>query len=272
MRRYLLLNLFILGWVVRMFATPQSPDILIYNGDTIPVYSLDLPIYFYNEDYTLLINLFGQQETCSSSDCGRGYNATWEITDNQLYLTGIYSCCYYDDSIKADLNIIFKDKLNNGKVKADWITGNAFSPQGKLFKYLHDQKYYEYELEFTFNKGNLIETRLYDNTKFNRTSIFCQDQEKLNEFIYSNIRWDILPQADTTVLVLIKFIPDENGKIENVELFREDKVKEIYNQEAVRVVKLIPEWDVYFFKEKAVRMVWIQPISFSKENREKYRK
>ncbi|MDY0015556.1 MAG: hypothetical protein RBS13_05040, partial [Bacteroidales bacterium] len=92
------------------------------------------------------------------------------------------------------------------------------------------------------------------------------------EFINSKIDWDNLPQSDTTVLVLIQFIPEENGKIENVELFREDKDKDIYNQEAVRVVKLIPEWDVYFFKEKAVRMFWVQPISFSKENREKYRK
>ena len=272
MKRYLLLNVFTFIWAVGLFATPQSPDKLIYNGDTISVYSLDLPIDFYNEDYTYSINLFGQEEPYSVTNCGRGYIATWEISDNQLYLTGICSCCYYKDSIKADLNILFKDKLNNGKVKADWITGNAFSPQGKNIKYEHDGigGFYEYELEFNFNKGKLLETRLYDNTKFNRTSIYSQNQEKFNEFIYSNIRWDILPQQDTTVVVLIKFIPNENGKIDNVELLTENK--EIYNQEAIRVIKLIPEWEVYFFKEKAVRVVWYYRIYFCKENREKYRK
>jgi hypothetical protein len=45
-----------------------------------------------------------------------------------------------------------------------------------------------------------------------------------------------------------------------------------FDQEAVRVVKSIPEWDVFYRHEKLERRNWNLPIIFSNENRKKYSK
>ena len=128
---------------------------------------------------------------------------------------------------------------------------------------------YEHEVEFYFVKGILTETKFYDNSK-SRQSIYSQDQMKLQEYIYSNINWKILPQKDSIIKVLVKFSANEKGIIDNVEVVR--SYDEMYDQEAVRVIKIIPEWDVYFQSEKHMRLPWYMPIIFSEENREKYEK
>jgi hypothetical protein len=158
---------------VGTLATPQIPDRLVYNGDTISVYMSLLPDEFYKLDtvkfddseyinHILNVNLFGNQEACWTTACGNDYRAMWEIVEKQLYLIGIYSCCYYEDSIKADLDTLFKGKIVGGKVKADWITGNFLSCQGKRLFYDHnmvERGIFEYELEFHFEKGELISTQ-----------------------------------------------------------------------------------------------------------------
>ena len=47
---------------------------------------------------------------------------------------------------------------------------------------------------------------------------------------------------------------------------------EIFNQEAIRVIKLIPDWDVIYIKGKHFRTQWIMPIKFSEEKRKEYEK
>jgi outer membrane biosynthesis protein TonB len=92
----------------------------------------------------------------------------------------------------------------------------------------------------------------------------------MQEYIYSNINWDILPKQDTIVKVVIKFSANEEGIIDDVKVLR--GYNEIYDQEAVRVIKTIPEWDVYFMKGKHKRIPWHLPIVFSEENRKEYEK
>ena len=276
-------GLFIILISTKLFATPQAGDRLIYNGKVFSVWLLYLPDEFYKsntvvydtfeyiDDSILAINLFGYKETCYNTACGRGYIAEWEIIDDILYLTGIYSCCYYRDSIKADLTALFKEKVVNGKVKADWITGNFLSPQGKRIRSEYSSihgGFYEYELEFYFEKGELTETRLYDNTA-SKLSIYCQDPKKLEEFIYSNINWKIIPKQDTTIVVNVYFITNENGLIDEARTYG---YNELYDQEAIRVVKLVPEWDVYFSRGKLTSNYSHFLVIFSEENRLKYEK
>jgi len=276
-KKQILTNLFIAIGIIGVFATPQIPDKLIYNGDTLSVY-LYLPNEFYKPDtvpigqyesiYT--VNLFGDKKTCISTACGRKYQATWEILENQLYLTGIYSCCYYEDNIKADLTSLFKEKVINGKVKADWVTGNVFFQKGKMITRIDAElSIYETDFEFEFSEGKLLNVKSYDNSK-SRISIYSQNQEKLIDFIYSNIDWNNLPISQERVSVNVRFSANENGKVDEVKIMRGDN--ETFNKEAIRVVKLIPEWDVFYIRGKHFRFYWNLPIIFSEENREKYGK
>lgn len=255
---------------VRSFATAQAPDILIYKGDTLSIFANPLELLYGND--SIRPKYFGEKEACFNTACYRGYRAEWTIVDNNLYLTGIYSCCYYEDSIKADLSKLFGDKYINGKIKADWVTAKIIAPQGKLLYYIHDAyaSIYEKELELSFVKGQLEGTNIYDNSK-TRQSIYSQDSKKLKEFIYKNINWSVVPSLDDKIIKLfVQFSANENGVVDSAKVVRGNETG--LTEEAVRVVKNIPEWDVVYKHGVLQRKTWTIPIIFSEENRKKYSK
>ena len=253
--------------IIKLFATAQIPDILIHNGDTLSIFANPLE-QLYEKD-TIRPDFFGKKEGCMLTACWRGYQAEWIIIDNQLFLTGIYSCCYYEDKIKADLKQLFGNKCIDGKVKADWFTASIIAPKGKRLYYVHMGygSLYEKELELQFEKGKLIGSKTYDNSK-SKQSDYSQDSEILLDFIYSNINWDKLPKNNKTIKVYIQFSSNENGIIDSAIVMR--GYSKIYDQEALRVVKSIPEWDIYYRRGVHERRGWNIPIIFSAEKRTKY--
>lgn len=274
-KKFILTKLLSLIGFVGAFATPQVSSILIYNGDTISVYLNSLPKEFYKTDIkffesVLAVNVFGDKEVCWTTACGDGFLTMWEITENQLYLTGIYSCCYYEDSIKADLTLLFKEKVVNGKVKADWVTQKNVRGGKGFVLWNNDMQVFKQEFEFEFLDGKLLEVKTFDNSK-SRESAYSKNEIKLVEFIYSNIEWSKLPIQKERIRVFVRFSANENGKIDEVEVVRKSDF-EIFNQEAVRVIKSIPDWDVIYVKGQLYRHRFIMPIVFSEEQREKYGK
>lgn len=262
-----------------VFGTAQIPDLIIYNGDTLSLYSCPLNSYP-DQDLITPQVLFGSSG-CFFTACWRNYVATWEIVDNELFLTEIRNACYPTsmrgvsasfksgvdkDSVGseyADLKVLFPQKFKNGKVKADWVEGKMISPQGKLLYYFHDgfQSIYETEMEFTVEKGKLIETKILDNSK-TKKSKYTEDQKLLMEYIHKNIKRENLPESDTIKRrVFVQIISsDENGKIDSVKVVR--GVNELYDKEAIRVVKSIPDWDVIYRHGERFYQVWTLPINF----------
>lgn len=254
----------------KTFATSQIPDRIIYNGDTLYTYSNPLELLYDND--SIRPNFFVEKQGCISSDCCRGYQAEWTIKDNQLFLTGIYSCCFRDDNIKADLHQLFGEKYINGKVKADWVNGNIIASGGKfLFHFYMDQKsIYEMDIKFQFQEGLLIKSTKYDNSK-SHLSEYSIDHMKLVKFIYSNINWNTLPNLfQKKITVFVRFSSNENGIIDSVNILRSDDNN--FNDEAIKVIKSIPEWDVIYSLGKHERKPFILPIAFSEENRNRYNK
>jgi hypothetical protein len=250
------------------FGTSQIPDRLIYNGDTVSIFSN--PLEQHPDIYGLRPKLFGDKQSCNSTACWREYQAKWEIVDDDLYLIGIYSCCFYEDKIQANLKQLFPDKHENGKVKADWVTAKILSPQGKQIYYVHMgyESLYEKEVVYEIVNGQLKGITTYDNSK-SRISIYRQDTI-LHSFIYSNIKWEALPKTDKTVKVYLQFSANEQGEIDSVEVMK--GFDELFDNEAIRIVKSIPEWDIYYRRGEHERRAWVLPIFFSEENRKKYKK
>lgn len=108
------------------FSSAQAPDILIYKGDTIPIYANPLEQLYAKSSSRP--NFFRSTQECTSTSCWRGYYAEWEIINNEIYLTGIFSCCEEHRETKADLKDLFGVKCINGKVKAVWVTDTFISP------------------------------------------------------------------------------------------------------------------------------------------------
>ncbi len=264
---------------MNVFGTAQIPDLIIYNGDTLSLYSCPLNSYP-NQDLITSQGLFGSSG-CFFTACWRNYVATWEIIDNELFLCEIRNACYptsmrgVSASVKsisdidsignecADLKVLFPQRFKDGKVKADWVEGKMILPQGKLLYYIHDgfESIYETEIELTIERGELLETKIFDNSKTKRSK-YSEDKKLLMEFIYKNIKRENLPKSDTIKRrVFVQIISsDENGKIDSVNVAR--GVNELYDNEVIRVVKSIPEWDVIYKHGEKINLIWTFPIKF----------
>ena len=254
--------LIILIFPLSVFATGQAGDRLIWNGDTLTLFSNPLE---------LRIDMFGEKEAGVNTTCWRGYIAEWTLIENEIYLTNILSCNYYDDGIKSNLKTVFGSEYEDGKVKATWINGNISVPKGKLIHYIHSGygSFYEIELILTFKDGKLTKQKEYDNSKSSK-SIFTENQDSLQSFIYTNIDWDKIPDLkDEKVKVFVSIQSGETTKPDSIMIIRGVENK-LYNQEALRVVKLIPEWAVYYRLGEVYSMKWTLPIIFDEQKRRKY--
>ena len=251
------------------FGTAQIPDLLIYKGDTLYIYSN--PLERYPNIDSLRDRLFGNKEGCLTTACWREYQAEWTVINDQLFLTNIYSCCYKDDHVKSNLKELFGDHFIDGKVEANWVTGNLLVSQGKFLFYVYSDYYnvHEGQNELIFKNGKQVATKNYDNSK-SRQSEYSKDNEKLFSHVYSQIQWEKLPYEDKKVKIFVEFSANEQGLIDSVKVLK--GYDNQFNEEAIRVIKTIPEWDIIYIKGEHQRRAWIFPVLFSEENRLKYKK
>ncbi len=75
----ILVFVFVVLAAIPVFPTAQFPDLLIYNGETLAIFSNPLESYF-SEANPRPSNLF--KFSCTA--CWRGYVATWEIKDGNF--------------------------------------------------------------------------------------------------------------------------------------------------------------------------------------------
>jgi len=251
------------------YATPQVMDMLIVNGDTL--YIEQVPLEYYNEIDSIRSQLFEpSKDELMSTACWREYQAEWIIEENVLYLNNVYSYPYSADSLKANLERIFKSRCKQGKVKAYWYSGQLTAPQGELLFCLDlgHGGFYKKQLGIEISEGNVVSQTQYDNSKSKR-SIYSTNNDSIKTFIYGNIDWNILPKTDTIVKVYVQFSANEKGIIDSIKIARGYSAE--FDKEAMRVVQSIPSWDIYYRLGKPVRIGWTMPIIFSEENRDKYK-
>ena len=261
------------------FGTAQIPDRLIYKGDTLSLFAIPLGQLPQRELLTPK-SLFGGKG-CFFTACWRNYIATWSIEDDKLYLVSIRNACYPTelknvvasykakaDSIGteyADLKKLFPDKYINGKVLADWVTDTIIAPKGKLLHYIHMgfESIYKKETEFTVKAGVLIKTWELDNSG-SKKSKYSENIELLQKFIQSQINYSKLPKSDKPINVWVDMLNvNDKGKIDSVRVSK--GVSDIYDQEAMRVIKLIPEWDVLYRHGKRISIYWSFRVTFYPE-------
>ena len=117
--------------------------------------------------------------------------------------------------------------------------------------------------------GEVRSTKYYDNSK-TRISPFYKNTDKLRDYIYNNIRWDSLPNIQNEVKVFSLLNSNEAGKIDSVSIIRGDYP--IFNNEAIRILKSIPEWNVLYRHGKLIQCPIAIPIIFNNDMRQKYKR
>jgi len=265
----------------KIFATPQIPDFIIYNKDTLLLLAYPLQSYQPNENFASPKNLFNIED-CFSTGCWRGYIATWEIINNKLYLTQIRNHCYrFIDSTRnfgseyADLKALFPKKYKNGKVFADWVTRKIYAPFGKQLLSGYDvfDSVYEYEYEFNIENGIVKKVTKYHNKQVTSSVFsgkwddtddeFLAQVDTLDKYIKSRINWERLPalSKDTVIKVEVFFEANETGIIDTVELLS-NKTPNVFEKEVIRVIKPVP-WGSYIVRGKVRGMRGHYRIDFS---------
>jgi hypothetical protein len=141
----------------------QLADIIWMDGEKKDLYSNPLEEYFLKRRkrrpafYVLDV-------------CRRGYVATWEVRDGQLFLINlegdIESNSIFSRKIKkCTVSTIFK-KADPKGVKAVWFSGKLRVPQGNMTQY-EDSGYesrFEKEIILTVENGEVLKKRTLDYT------------------------------------------------------------------------------------------------------------
>lgn len=142
----------------------QLADIIWVEGEKMDLYSNPLEEYF--------IKTRKRRPSFFKLDtCRRGYVATWEIKENQLFLTALEgdiegSGFFGKKSKKGSIKTIFRKAGQQG-VKADWFSGKLRIPNGNMTQY-EDSGYdsrFEKEIIITVEHGDVLKTRTLDYTQ-----------------------------------------------------------------------------------------------------------
>lgn len=197
-----LLILFLIVCSLIVKSSPQNPDILIYNGDTIAIFSNPLELF---------LKLNGKENLdrgCNSSACNRGYIATWTIKNDSLFLvqiekcgiqivSGFYSGYECPDSIDSELFSYLKTEFKSGLIFADWFSDTIISPQGRILKYVHGGYLtkYERELLLTVENGLLVNSIVVKNSISDPTLIDKFNLSLIHDTVFhyiSKLDWKLL--------------------------------------------------------------------------------
>jgi len=283
---------------IKVSATSQIGDILIWRGDTLTLFSnplhkhpnwteLSVTVWMELEKEFERLGLSendpGEEYEWFSTMCNRGYVAHWEIKDDSLFLTNIFA--RHNKQVKANLKDLFPEKHADGKVFAHWVSDELFVPKGKCIMYVH-LKYlsvYKEETVLEFQNGMLINQRHYKNY-IAKESQWDEDPNTYLDFIYKNINWQNLPDLNgRRITASVGIQPDENGQISHIipnytylDQFDIDNPDDLivsdpnnpFIKEAIRIAYLAPEWDVIFQRGKIISLGI--SISFSEDIKSKY--
>jgi hypothetical protein len=245
--------------IEKVSGTAQFPDFLIYKGDTLSIYANPLESYF--DSISRPDSIFDKYGY-NSTACWRGYIGYWELKNDSLFLLELHG-----DSSLIDLSLIFKDRKTDKKIFADWVDYPILNPYGNLINYEHMgyESIYEYEREFTFKKGILTGIKVYDNSKSKKCK-YTQDNKLLYDFITANIDNSLLPDSIDKVRLVVQISKvSAEGKIDSVTVVR--GFNKTLDEEAIRVVKSIPEWDILYRHGELLNLIWTIPVTFENTNK-----
>jgi hypothetical protein len=227
---------------LRLFASPQMPDYVIYGKDTIATYNLILEQYLQKLDTAETDRLFGLAfRNGASLNCWRGYQAIYKIENDSLFLVDIINCgerrngqinkTESAEKIKA----IFKDKLLNGKVFINWFSGYINFPltdkvlrwDGVFYKIFENEKV----IIITNGKVNKIEN--VENYVDDPKRIDRRDKSKVSEILFKQLKkakWKNSNDFDCGEKYLVTI--NENGNVSKVRmLYTEQEIEKCYEKD-----------------------------------------
>lgn len=143
----------------------QLPDRIFLNGEFMSLYSNPLEQYWLRLGKT-------RPRFYPLPTCKRGYVASWELKNNQLFLKDLDGnferrlLFFIKKPARYTLKKLFP-KSDRKRVKASWFTGKLRIPLGKMTFYQpkgYDSRF-EKEMIITIERGDVIKTVTLDYTR-----------------------------------------------------------------------------------------------------------
>ncbi len=238
----LVFTISILFFSKNSFASPQMPDYIIYEKDTIATYNLILESYLQKLDSTNTENLFGLSfRKVASFNCWRGYQAIYKIDNDSLFLVYIINCGELRNGNidkKASIEkmkIIFGDKLTKGNVYVDWFNGDLNFPLSNNILRWDGVFYKIYEKERVINifEGKVLNINDVENYFDDPKGIDRMDKSKISDILFKQlkkVKWKNENGFDCSDEFLITI--DEVGKVSKVRmLYSDEEIEKYYEKE-----------------------------------------
>lgn len=221
-------------------ASPQMPDYLIYEKDTIATYNLMLEQYLQKKDKTDSDKLFGLSfRDGSSLNCWRGYQAIYRIENGYIYLVDIINCGELENG-KIDkteslrkMSAIFGEKVINGKVKINWFNGKVNFPlTNELLRW--DGVFYkifEKEKVLSIVKGKVIKSENVKNYVDDPNRIDRKDKKMISDILFKQLEkstWINPNNFDCSSKYVITI--DEKGNVSKANMrYTEEEIEMYYD-------------------------------------------
>lgn len=239
-------------------------DIIIWKKDTISIQTFPLNSWSEFDQKTL----FGENEIRPECwNCLKNYKAEWQIIENKLYLSNIYSFNYETDNIKSNLKDLFPEQYKNGMVIAEWFTGELFIPKGKSIWPGRRKEYqiFESEWKITISKGIVLKKTLKNDNYYQ--SIYSKESDSLRNFIIKHFEWKSIPVLTNEKEKVYASI--KAGKNKNDFTISVKSRNKYLSKEITRILQNLPEFDYYYRHGKVFKIGYTIPIIFNENMRPK---
>lgn len=166
--KFLFTTVLSLLFCLTTYATAQYPDKINFNGKEYSLHSNPLEPYFEKNPSKR------PKGGVMSKALWRGYVATFEVRDSQLFVKDIQIEYWdttnkksHDTKWKSVLTEVFGEQKN---IKVDWLTGLLVLPYGKLVNYVHMGYGSTYEKYFLLeiNKGDYVKSKQFDYKEYEK--------------------------------------------------------------------------------------------------------
>jgi hypothetical protein len=225
-----------------LFGSPQMPDYIIINGDTMPTYNLLLEPYLEMLDSVDRSQLFGLTFRDEASfNCWRGYQAIYLAQGDSLFLVNIINCGGIkshrkDDSVGLNkMKSIFGSLLRENRVFIYWFSGTISYPTSNSVLRWDGvfYKIFEKEMVIAIKSGKVIDRRDVTNYVDDPRRIDRKDKMGIAGIIVKNLqkaKWKSMGRYDCSAKYIITI--SKAGTISKVDMnYTKEEIQDWYDME-----------------------------------------
>jgi hypothetical protein len=177
--------------VLPVSASPQQPDLLILDGDTVAIYQLPLGYFLRQDEENYYWHMRRSEQQRIASNNWRGYRAIWTIEDDGLWLQDLMlvSPDPFGLSDEEAKERILRGSLTSRPIFASWYSGKIIVPAGDLLRWDGVfERTFTTEVLYTFDQGHLTSVDTVSNYLQKRNAINRLYSDDLNALMLEPLR------------------------------------------------------------------------------------